>query len=921
MSASGKSMPTKFYQEDIVRRNGSSNVLGVVLRCWHDAEDLPISDPIMDPLMQPLKRGEVGVSFLPCGVREIVPEADYTLVDRTFQAGDYCKRNLDDVQSGVVVSTGVQAKLAHAISGESVQGWKDVKRLRHAASINGGDYVVYDDWVGQVIELFDEVVVSASGSLVRLPEIGSRLSVGDKGLDILPNPHSLRGIYDACHRTPIPTPEDTVVDVEHTVLAVCWLAVNQSLTPEVAQTKRRPERFWSGEKISNLTVIRSKSGDIRVGDKVLLADGQDVLITVYDAGNDPNTKIVIRTLCVQETRTTVTVLWQNGSRETLSSTELIPYLNVDEHDCWPGDHVLWKSEDQSRVAVVQSVNATDRVAIIRCLDTGAVEMVSVLELDPNGAGGLGGDLLHSYGFGVRRGDSVFVHAQGTTNGFEPPRVPKIGEIEEWVREPPVLSDGELGGWRRVMAKLGAELAADRRVHGRPLHNVKLLEDKSLLWFGEVIELNLDGSIEVMHPDQRISVLPLERLTRLYDTLEQIEDDGWDDDMSDHNPHDDCPDALWVQDDNGVWQFGQDDDDDEWEEMNEGVEDSMDIDISWAENGPVSVVAGAVDSLPRNVTPDIADSVSPLPVSPSMTSPDASQDIAVENVEKQQEGIEEDFAWKRFDILPCAPTDHAFYTTPCNRPSKAFLARLTKEYRALSTSLPESIAVRAFEDRTDLLRSLIIGPENTPYEDAPFVIDWMLDSNFPQSPPIAHFLSWTNGNGRVNPNLYEEGKVCLSILGTWSGDCTETWNAARSSLLQAFVSIQGLVLVKEPWFCEPGYEKLRGTEEGAVNSRLYNEKAYVLSRGFVRRALEIPLGGLQAELSWLYYTTGKLAKILRDSRLLVEKSRQSTSSPAAADDRDVAVPRLTAGGIITLERTLVKLQALLDMWRTKHSGQP
>ena len=56
-------------------------------------------------------------------------------------------------------------------------------------------------------------------------------------------------------------------------------------------------------------------------------------------------------------------------------------------------------------------------------------------------------------------------------------------------------------------------------------------------------------------------------------------------------------------------------------------------------------------------------------------------------------------------------------------------------------------MRAYEDRADLLRCLIIGPENTPYEDAPFVIDWMLDSNFPQSPPIAHFLSWTNGNGR------------------------------------------------------------------------------------------------------------------------------------------------------------------------------
>jgi len=48
------------------------------------------------------------------------------------------------------------------------------------------------------------------------------------------------------------------------------------------------------------------------------------------------------------------------------------------------------------------------------------------------------------------------------------------------------------------------------------------------------------------------------------------------------------------------------------------------------------------------------------------------------------------------------------------------------------------------------------------------------------------------------NLYEEGKVCLSLLGTWEGDRNESWNPARSSLLQAFVSIQGLILVKEPY---------------------------------------------------------------------------------------------------------------------------
>lgn len=104
----------------------------------------------MDPLMRPLTRGEVGVSFLPGGLREIVPESEYELVDRTFQAGDYCKRSLDDVRSGVVVNTHVQARLVHAISSEPVNGWTDVKDLRHATTVNAGDYVMYDDWIGQV---------------------------------------------------------------------------------------------------------------------------------------------------------------------------------------------------------------------------------------------------------------------------------------------------------------------------------------------------------------------------------------------------------------------------------------------------------------------------------------------------------------------------------------------------------------------------------------------------------------------------------------------------------------------------------------------------------------------------------------------------------------------------------------------------
>ena len=53
---------------------------------------------------------------------------------------------------------------------------------------------------------------------------------------------------------------------------------------------------------------------------------------------------------------------------------------------------------------------------------------------------------------------------------------------------------------------------------------------------------------------------------------------------------------------------------------------------------------------------------------------------------------------------------------------------------------------------------------------------------------------------ADPNLYNCGKVCLSLLGTWSGDAGESWTL-ESTLLQVFVSIQALIFVKEPYFNE------------------------------------------------------------------------------------------------------------------------
>lgn len=75
--------------------------------------------------------------------------------------------------------------------------------------------------------------------------------------------------------------------------------------------------------------------------------------------------------------------------------------------------------------------------------------------------------------------------------------------------------------------------------------------------------------------------------------------------------------------------------------------------------------------------------------------------------------------------------------------------------------------------------------------------------------------------RFNPNLYNCGKVCLSILNTWHGRPEEKWNGKTSSFLQVLVSIQSLILVAEPYFNEPGYERSRGTPCGTIASRDYD----------------------------------------------------------------------------------------------------
>ena len=160
-------------------------------------------------------------------------------------------------------------------------------------------------------------------------------------------------------------------------------------------------------------------------------------------------------------------------------------------------------------------------------------------------------------------------------------------------------------------------------------------------------------------------------------------------------------------------------------------------------------------------------------------------------EEDSEVFEEDDQIGEFSMIESAPASHKFKLSVFqpNDP-KNFIKFVRKEVKLLRTSLPSGIHVKGFEDRMDLYSVMIEGPARTPYEDGLFFFDFQLSADYPRAPPICHYHSYVSD--RLNPNLYEDGKVCVSLLGTWSGKGTETWTP-NSNLLQLLVSIQGLIL--------------------------------------------------------------------------------------------------------------------------------
>jgi len=157
---------------------------------------------------------------------------------------------------------------------------------------------------------------------------------------------------------------------------------------------------------------------------------------------------------------------------------------------------------------------------------------------------------------------------------------------------------------------------------------------------------------------------------------------------------------------------------------------------------------------------------------------------------------------------------------------ACIRRLQRELSQIhAQGISTTIHLAAHNDDMTSIEALIIGPPDTPYDAAMLHFSLKVPPEYPLQPPEVRFIPTSGGTLRIHPQLYADGKVCLSILGTWPGP---KWTASHS-IGTVLLSIQSL-LTEEPLRCEPGWENARKEAVDRANIFVVHEATRVLILG-------------------------------------------------------------------------------------------
>lgn len=182
---------------------------------------------------------------------------------------------------------------------------------------------------------------------------------------------------------------------------------------------------------------------------------------------------------------------------------------------------------------------------------------------------------------------------------------------------------------------------------------------------------------------------------------------------------------------------------------------------------------------------------------------------------------EDMNLNRFDNLMKEVDENINTPFINNKPIQQISKEIISHSKNLPIEFESSIFYRYNENNLKFHEFIITGPEGTPYDSGCFHFRMYCGSNYPEKNPRVNICTTGNGNVSFNPNLYSSGRICLSLLGTFSGQKGESWIPGTSTMFQIMISIQSLVMNAEPYFNEAGSENLIKTDNGKKSSVDYN----------------------------------------------------------------------------------------------------
>uniref|UniRef100_A0ACD5Z3K5 Uncharacterized protein n=1 Tax=Avena sativa TaxID=4498 RepID=A0ACD5Z3K5_AVESA len=688
----------------------------------------------------------------------------------------------------------------------------------------------------------------------------------------------------------------TVAKVEMSGVLVQWIASAHLGTDQQLVQDSAPPAYH--EDLANLTYLCSDSTCFwAVADRCFLREEHDEPSSSSSSSQnnvDPPTAqaipirkkkrsihtkqlknpVPMSTMTVSNTHTTVDVLWQDGTRQHgAPSTSLAPFNYMNAHEVFPGQYVVdadvtrddddddddvvgAATESARRIGVVKSVNSKDHTVDVSWFKAASLPdeanrweaecdaTVSAYDLDT--------DHDHSIFYG-----DIVVRLQ-----------PDGGQSTTQVQQP---------------------LAPCNNGERAPV---------DLSWVGWVVDLHGghvkvkwgDGITSTVFPHE-ISVVNMEHYTDLGDEMgdwvKEDDDNEDDDDEDDDEEGDDDDDDGDPPQEIGAANTGNDLHD---------PRDNINVEGGTVEVGEGSVnevdglattrtirlchfirsmIRAAVQILapskwnlvnwsppPASDLPETAQNVEVHEHVSTGTQQDPSdasvnKDDSAEDVEKIRVAnrVDDPSNFQHFDVVQSPPDHHYLDSTdmPGSNGGKKWVKAVQKEWKILENSLPDTIYMRAFEDRMDLLRAAMVGASGTPYQNGLFFFDLQLPPSYPDEPPQVYYHSF---GLRLNPNLDESGTVCLSLLDTFGGEGTELWSPGTSSLLQVVVSIQALVLNDQPFYNEDGYRALVDKPEGHRNALPYSENAFLLTLRTMLHLLRRPPQGFEGFIKDHFRRRGK-----------------------------------------------------------------